>query len=131
MLLLVYKMAKKTDTYQLLVYIAYGFFLLLGLAWLVAGFVTKPAHINPVALGVVLVFGAQCYYRHLLANLIIGLLCIFLSLFMMLLPALNMLAQPNKETAAYAIPIVIISVLAVVLSGIMVFSYMKLSFKDE
>jgi hypothetical protein len=125
------RLMTKPSGYQLLVYIAYGFYILLGLSWLGAGLLAKPSHINPFAILIMLVFGLQAYYRHVLTNLILGVLCLFFSIFMMLLPSLNVALQPSaKGSMPYAIPLVFVSLSSVILAGILIFSYMKLNFKD-
>ena len=122
----------KTATYQKLVYVAYGFFIVLGLAWYLLGIMNDSRYIQPFSFFIVLAFGLQAYYRHLLTNLILGILALFFSIFMMLLPSLNyaiVAAQRNSFTWN-AFFMIATSILSVALSGILIFSYMKLNFRD-
>ncbi len=118
----------RPSTYQVLVYVAYGFYILLGLVWFLLGFMNTPGKVNPFAFFIMLAFGLQTYYRHLLTNLILGIIGLFFSIFMMLLPALNMALQPAAKGSA--LPLMLVSVASVAFSGILIFSYLKLNFKD-
>src|SRR5271156_3308385 len=71
---------KKITVFEILVYIAYAFFILLGLLWFFVSFVASK-HFNIQAFVIVLIFSIQAYYRNRITNLILGLIslacCIF------------------------------------------------------
>jgi len=116
--------------YERFVFIAYGFYILLGGSWLVLGLLRTHA-VNPYALLVVAAFGAQLYYRHLLTNLILGVLTLFGSV-MMLLEALNLMAAAQKaHTAATGAQLMVaLPIVSLLLSGVLIFSFQKLNFKS-
>ncbi len=118
---------ERPSTYQVLVYVAYGFYILLGLVWFLLGILNTPSKTNPLAFFIALTFGLQAYYRHLLTNLILGIVGFFLSI-LILLSALNLALQPTAKGGA--LPLILISVASLGLSGILIFSYLKLNFKD-
>ena len=120
----------RTGAYQIWVYIAYGFYFLLSLSWfLVSLFNGEP--INFVAFFLTVVFGTQIYYKHLLANLIIGVITLFGSIFM-LLQALNYVIPQAKTGRLEFFDkfLVAMPILSILMSGILIFSYLKLNFKD-
>ena len=120
----------RPSTYQLMVYAAYGFYLLLGLAWFLLSWFNN-GRLNLQALFLVLVFGVQCYHRHLLTNLILGVVGLFASIFM-LLQALNFAIPAAHGQSMDTISRVLITLplVSIVASGILVFSYYKLNFKS-
>jgi len=118
-------MTQNTSAYQKLVYVAYGFFILLGLVWLVTFFVNDHKF-NVQAFIVILVFGIQAYFKNKMANLIIGILCLFFSIFM-LLTVIDTFALAHQPLA-YAI-LSSLSATSIVFSGILIFSYKKLLLK--
>lgn len=124
-------MAKvKLSTYQLLVYIAYGFYFLLGLIWLTLSII-RTHQPNSWALCLVLIFIAQIYFKHLLANLVIGVITLFLSIFM-LLQSINsaVLASKAGHLTTMGQLMVFLSITSILLSGILIFSYSKLNFRE-
>ena len=114
---------KNLKIYEILVNIAYWFYLLLGIVWF-AGTLYKDSKFNPIALLVVAVFGFQMYYRHKIANLIIGVLSMFFSFFMLMevMNRYNLLAK-NADFTAGAKFLVGMAVLSIFLSGILIFNY--------
>ena len=122
---------KKTTLYQKLVYVAYGYYLLLGGAWLLITLLSA-GHFNLTAFIIVLVFGLQAYFRHLLANLIIGVVALFLSFFM-LMDVLNTfdLLSKNAEFNTVARILLAMAVCSIGMAGILIFSYSKLMVSEE
>ena len=105
-------------------------FLLLSLSWFLMGFI-KGGHVNLVAFFVSVVFGTQMYYKHLLANLIIGVITLFASIFM-LLQALNYVIPDSKTRPLELFDkfLVAMPITSIIMSDILIFSYLKLNFKD-
>ena len=78
------------------------------------------------------VFAIQAYYHHKLTNLILGILVLFFSIFM-LLDVINAANLMDKHAVYTTLTkgLLAVSLLSVVMSVILVFSYTRLSFKDE
>src|SRR5580658_5422538 len=74
---------KKITFYGVLVYIAYGFYILMGLTWFIVSFLSS-GHFNLQAFMLTLVFSVQAWYKNVLVNLILGVLSLGLSIFMLL-----------------------------------------------
>jgi glycerol uptake facilitator-like aquaporin len=121
---------KRAGSFLKWVYIAYSFYFLLGLSWFLVSLI-KGGHFNPTAFFITVIFGAQFYYKHLIANLVLGVLSLFFSIFM-LLQALNMVipAASHRQLEVFDKVIVSIPIVSLVMSGVLVFSYIKLNFKD-
>ena len=124
-------MKKKITFYEVLVYIAYAFYILLGLSWFVMTF-TSSGRFNYTAFFILVTFSVQAYYRHKLTNLILGVLSLFYSIFM-LLDVINTFDLMAKTAVYDGITKLLLglSLFSMVLSIILVFSYAKLTFKDE
>ena len=122
---------RKATFFEICVYIAYGFFILLGAIWFLVNFV-KTGHFNYQAFMLTAVFGIQAYFRHRLTNLILGILVLFLSVFMLLdvISEFNLMAKGAVYDALVR-SLMALSLLSIALSGILIFSYTKLSFKDQ
>lgn len=122
-------MPDKRSRYQTMVFIAYGFYTLLGLAWLIMGL--AGGHFNPWALGTTAIFGVQFYYRHLVTNLVLGVIFLFLSIYM-LLESVNSAVAAAKAHALIAGDKILIGLCltAIIMAGILIFSYIRLGFKD-
>lgn len=116
--------------YMLYVYIAYGFYLSLGVVWLIIGFINSGS-ISPIALGLMILFGAQFYYKHILTNLISGVVTLLLSI-MMLLESLNTYIPKSKKIPLTAFEhfLITLPIMSIICSCILIFSFMKLHFKD-
>jgi hypothetical protein len=121
---------QKVGGYQLLVYIAYGFFILLGLSWFLM--TLKDGHFNFMAFFIVAAFGSQVYYRHIFTNLIFGILCLVGSVFclMEVISIFDLMAK-GAQFDGLVKSLIALSLLSIVMSGILIFSYTKLSFKDK
>jgi len=122
---------KKITFYEVLVYVAYGFYILMGLTWFVVSFLSS-GHFNLQAFMLVLVFSVQAYYKHVLTNLILGVLSLGLSIFMLLqeIEAENLFAK-GVVADTFTKVLIGFALLSIVLSIILIFSYSKLSFKDK
>jgi dolichyl-phosphate-mannose--protein O-mannosyl transferase len=117
---------RKVTFYDIMVYVAYGYFFLLGAAWFIVSL--GSSGFNYQAFIVMLVFGVQAYFRHRLTDLIIGVLMLGLSIFM-LLQALTIGKKGGFDGLANTM--IVMSVASVVMSLILMFSYVKLGMKNE
>ena len=122
---------KKVSFYEMLVFAAYGFYLLLGLIWFMMSLL-RSHQFNAEALFIVVVFATQIYFRHRLTNLILGILALFFSIGM-LLDVINSFGLMAKGTQIDGLSggLMFFCVFSMIMSGILVFSYTKLSFKDQ
>lgn len=118
-----------THPYQKWVNIANGFYLLIGLVWLLMGL--SRGAFNAMALGIVVVFGAQLYFKHLISNLILGIIFLFLSVFS-LLEAINSAAAAARahDLMLFDKVLVVLPLVSLAMSGILIFSYIKMGFKE-
>jgi len=121
-------MNKRITFYEVLVYVAYSYYLLLGLAW----FIMSLWHVgffNPWAFFIVIVFSVQCYYRHKLTNLILGVLTLFLSIWELM----ELINSPDVGNTYNSVSqgLMWFCVVSIIMAGILLFSYTKLSFKDR
>jgi len=116
-------MALSKQSFQKLVNGAYGFFIILSLAWLVTSGVNNHK-LNVAALVLLIVFGVQAYVKHLFANLIIGILTLFFSIYN-LLDAIDAFVTTHKPLAFGIFSC--LAILSIVCSLIMIFSYKKLN----
>jgi hypothetical protein len=124
-------MKKRITLYEVLVFIAYGFYILFGAIWFVISFANN-GHFNYQAFTIIVAFAVQAYFRHNLTNLILGLLTLILSIFMMLevISSYDLMAKTAKlDTVGKTL--LSLSTVSIALSIILVFSYVKLSLKDE
>jgi hypothetical protein len=121
---------KKTSLYEKLVYVAYGYYILVALCWLllVLSFNGVGSSTIYPPLFALIVFSVLAYYRQKLVNLIIGILTIGISIF----GTLEFVSRIDKEGFnALNKTMVSVSIVSVVMSGILIFSYTKLAFKDQ
>ncbi len=120
----------KVSGYQLLVYIAYGFYILFGLTWFLI--TLKSGQFNFTAFFIVAAFGSQVYYRHIFTNLIFGILCLVGSIFFLLevVSKFDLMAK-DAQFDGFIKSLLGLSLLSIVMSVILIFSYTKLSFKDK
>jgi hypothetical protein len=118
-------------TYQKLVFAAYGFFLVLGISWLVMTF-TQGRGINYMALLLIAVFALQTYYKRLLANLVVGIIMFFFSVFMTL-QTINLVVLASREAplTLTAKLLTTVPLLSLFFSVVLVFSYRQLNFRDS
>ncbi|MFI5196342.1 MAG: hypothetical protein ACHQD8_04570 [Chitinophagales bacterium] len=129
-------MKKKITFYEVLVFIAYSFYLLLGLVWFIMSlFRTGVLNIhdfNPWAFFITIAFGAQFYFRHRLTNLILGILALFFSIWMLLdvINTYNLMAkQATYDNLAKGF--LWFCLVSMIMALILIFGYTKLSFKDR
>jgi hypothetical protein len=122
--------SKKIGFYQALVFIAYAFYILLGASWFYMSF-SGSGRFNYQAFMLAVVFGVQAYYRHRLTDLILGVLTMFLSIFM-LMDVLNTFDLMAKGAVIDGFIKILLGLcfFSIIMSGILMFSYLKLSFKD-
>lgn len=128
-------MKKRLTFYEVLVFIAYGFYILLGLAWFVVSLLNigqNRPHFNYQAFFIVVTFAVQAYFRHKLTNLVLGILTLILSIFVTLqiISDYDLMAK-NASLDGAGKTLLTLSVLSIVLSVILIFSYAKLSLQDE
>jgi hypothetical protein len=122
---------KKITFFEIMVYVAYAFFILLGGCWLVISFMSS-RQFNPEAFTIVAIFGIQAYFHHRLTNLILGILALGFSIFM-LLEVISSFDLMAKEAVFDGLvkSLMSLSVCSIIMSCILIFSYIKLSFKDQ
>lgn len=122
--------AKKTGVYQILVYIAYAYFMIISGFWLYANF-DKNHNIQPLALIIFITFAAQYYFKNKIGNLIIGVITLAISIFIFLETcSVNDLFKKGAQFDPWVKALLSISGLGIILSGILIFSYMMLN-KDN
>lgn len=118
---------KKVTSYEILVYVAYGYFIALGLAWLILSFAWG-SYFNYWAFLVILLFAVQAWYKHKLTNLILGVLALPLSIY----GALEFFwAGGTSGFDPFVKMMIALSVVGMIMAGILLFSYMKLGIKDQ
>ena len=116
-------------SYQKWVYVAYVFYLLLGLSWFIIAMLN--GHFNAPALGITIIFGAQFYYKHLLTNLVLGALCLFGSIFMLLQAINGAVIAAKAHQLMFADKFLVgLFATSLLMGGVLIFSYIKLGFKD-
>ena len=122
---------KKLSFYEILVFVAYGFYMLLGLVWFLMS-MFRNHEFNAQGLFIVVVFATQVYFRHRLTNLILGILTLFFSIWMLLdvVNSFNLMAK-GAQMDVLSRGLMIFCVFSMIMSGILIFSYTKLSFKDQ
>ncbi len=105
---------------------AYGFYILLGTVWVIMNLLWGH-YFNYQAFLVVAVFAVQAYYKHKLTNLLLGVILLGVSIF----SALEFMLMGGKTGFdAFADIMIALSVISIVMSGILIFSYLKLSFME-
>ncbi len=117
---------KKLSGYEKMVLVAYGYFALLGLVFLVLRLYFSHTF-SYIALFVIGVFAAQAWYRHKLSNLIIGVIALAVSIFSLLEFLAAGFAKPVN---LFSGTMLLLAVLGILFSGLLIFSYVKLSFKE-
>lgn len=118
---------KKTTFYEKLVFVAYGYFILLGLSWLMGNLVWG-GYFNLWAFGVVAIFGVQAWFRKKLTNLVLGILILGLSIYSTL-EFVTLGAKTGYDI--FVSTMLTICVISLLMSIVLIFSYTKLSFKDQ
>lgn len=121
---------KKLSFYEILVYAAWGYFLLLGLLWF--GMSLWGGHqFNAEALFIVVAFAAQFYFKHRLTNLILGILALFFSIWMLLdvFSSFDLMAK-SAHIDGLSGGLMAFCFFSMIMSVVLIFGYTKLSFKD-
>lgn len=120
-------MNNKLSFYEKIVYLAYGYFILFALLWLVASFYFG-GYFNYWASATLIIFATQAYYRKKLTNLILGILSFGLSIYW----TLEFLYMGSKTGYDLFVNIMLsVSVISTIMAVILIFGYTKLSFKDQ
>ncbi len=118
---------KQTSLYEKLVYVAYGYYILLGVCW----FFLRLFYFGVFdfwAVTTILIFAAQSYFRQKLTNLIIGILTLGLSVY----GTLEFITVGDKRGFNVFVDAMLgVFLISLIMSGILIFSYTKLSFKDQ
>lgn len=115
--------------YQKWVNIATVFYLLFGLVWFVVALMG--GRFNALALGMMAIYGAQLYYRHLITNLILGIVFLFLSIFMLLESINSAVLEARAHHAVLAYQgLIALFAISLFMAGILVFSYIKMGIRD-
>ena len=118
---------KKLSFYEVMVYVAYIYFILLGSVDLVFSFLWGGIF-SYVGFFVVAVFAMQAWYKNKVINLILGVLALACSIF----ATLEFLSKAHKIGFNLFVGTMCgISLLGILMGGILIFSYTKLSFKDR
>ncbi len=122
---------KKITLYEGLVWLAYGFYLLLGITWFLMALL-QGGGFNYMAFSIIVIFGAQAYFRHRLTNLVLGVLALFFSIFM-LLDVINTFDLMSKSATYDGLikSLMGLSVFSILMAVVLIFSYTKLGFKDQ
>ena len=113
-------------TYRVLVFAAYGYFILLGGIWFLTALL-KGGHFNITAFAIMVIFSAQAWFKNHWANLIIGVLSLFFS-FYFLMEVLNSFNLLSKDSDFNVIAKVMTAMAAVciAMSVILIFSFSKM-----
>ena len=121
---------QKLSSYEVLVFVAYGYFLLLGLVWFVMSMIGSH-QFNAQALLIVGAFGAQIYFKHRLTNLVLGILCLFFSIWMLMdvFSSFDLMAK-GAHIDGLSGGLMTFCFVSMIMSLILVFGYTKLSYKD-
>lgn len=122
---------KKISFYEILTYVAYAFYILLGGSWFFMS-MAGSGRFNYQAFTLLAVFAVQAYYKHRLTNLILGVLTLFLSIFMLMdvLSTFNLFAK-GAIFDGLVKTLLALCFFSIIMSGILMFSYLKLSFKNS
>ncbi len=118
---------QKLSVYEVLVYIAYAYFILLGSIDLILSFLWGGVF-SYLGFFVVAVFALQAWHKHKLLNLILGVLVLACSIF----ATLEFLAKAHKIGFNFFTGVMSgISLGGILMGIVLIFSYTKLSFKDR
>lgn len=113
--------------YKKLLSAAYGFYIVMSAAWLITSFAVG-GYFNYISLITLGIFSVQAYYRHRVANLALGIILLPASI----LGALFFLSWGGKSGFDSFIYVMLsLSVVSLILSIFLVFSYLRLSFNTD
>jgi hypothetical protein len=121
-------MAKqKLSVYEVMVYVAYAYFILLGGIDLILSYLWGGVF-SYIGFFVVAVFALQAWHKHKLLNLILGVLALACSIF----ASLEFLSKAHKIGFNFFVGVMSgISLGGILMGIVLIFSYTKLSFKDH
>ncbi len=120
-------MGKNLSFYEKLVFVAYGYFILLGLSWFLGSLVWG-SFFNYWASATVLVFAAQAYFRQKLTNLILGILILGVAIYW----TMEFIMVGSKTGYDFFVNFMLgVFIISIIMAGILIFSYTKLSFQDK
>ncbi len=123
--------SKKNTFFKIIVYIAYTFYILFGLVWLMTNFLTSK-HLNIWAMLIIVIFSVIAYLRNKLANLIAGVISMFFSFYLLMGVASNFnLMVKGAIYDGMVISMLSICFVSILLSGFLIFSYVKFSDFDK
>ncbi len=110
--------------FEKLVYVAYGYYILVGAIWFFATLYFGH-YFNYQAFIITAAFAVQAYYKHRLANLLLGIIIMAVSIFVSL-----EIASEGAKTSfdPFIDTLLAASVTSIIMSGILVFGYLKISF---
>ena len=112
--------------YEWWVYGAYLYFWLVALTWVVLTFIFSGI-ISAEAIIAVIAFSIQAWWRNRMANLILGILTLVVSIFV----TLEFLAIGIKKGfSSFGLTMLGFAVAGLIFSGILIFSYTKLAFRE-
>ena len=114
---------EKKSVYEIMLLVAYGFYMLVGLLFL-AGSLYWGKLFNYWAFSLFALFASQAYLQHRLTNLILGIPILAISIFF----ALQFISMDKNVIINSMLGI---SLSSIVLSIIMIFGYLKMSFKEN
>ncbi len=116
--------------YTKLVAIAKYYYAAISILWLLLG-LNRNGGINPVALFVLIVFGWMIKSKNLLANLIVGILTMFVSVYMVLQSLNHFFTDLKAHNGSLLnLLLVFMTINCLLMSFILIFSYLKLKFED-
>ncbi len=114
-------------TFRRLQAIAYGFYLLLGITWVIMSFIFGH-YFNYTALLCTAMFGVQAYYKNKLLDLLLGIVLLFLSVYSLF----DFLVMGDKSGFNGFVNVMAgVSFTSIIMAGLLVFSYLKLSLADR
>ena len=113
--------------YKRLQAVAYGFYLLLGAAWVIMSLIFGQ-YFNYTACLVTAMFAVQVYYKNKLLNLLLGIVLLFLSVYSLF----DFLVMGDKSGFnGFVNVMAALSFTSIIMAGLLVFSYLKLSLADR
>lgn len=116
-----------TSTYRRLVTTAHGYFTGLALTWFLVSFFVG-GYVNYISLLTFAIFCAQLYFKHRVANLILGIIILPAAIFW----GLQFLyAGGSGGFDAFVNVMLLLTLASIFFAIIMVFGYLKLSFGDD
>jgi|GEM_PF-1133470 hypothetical protein len=120
-------MADQVTIFRRLQTIAYGFYLLVGITWVIMSFIFGH-YFNYTACLVTAMFGVQAYHKNKLLDLLLGIVLLFLSVYSLF----DFLVMGDKSGFDLFVNVMAgVSFTSIIMAGLLVFSYLKLSLADR